>query len=165
MGRQVRFYIDESTLDALIEEALVEGEIVCEGSEANTPPTISTAVPQLARCGRGLQLYLYQPRFGDLVLRTTTNGITYVDAIKSPVVELLQTVIRHEDRRISRGRLWVEMRYWDDDGNLVEKTAELGRWYAGLARWTKRRLSRIAETGEYCSPSILELVEKGYRLT
>jgi hypothetical protein len=69
------------------------------------------------------------------------------------------------------GRLWMEMRYYDDDGILLTKSPELDMWYKELVKWIKKNVPRqevITSTGTekiYISESIKKLVEEeGYSL-
>jgi hypothetical protein len=115
-------------------------------------------------------VYLYKKDFGELVLDSIPNGRKFIDEIKSPVIEFIRTVVREEDKEVSRGRLWVEMKYWNEKGVQVEKSKALNDWYTGLCKWIKKQLpksefSANQETyAEYISNSMKELVEKGYKI-
>lgn len=166
MGRQINFYMDEDTELAFIEEVLQNGQIVCVAGYADNKPTFVKALSEVELCRDADTLYLYQPVFGDLAARPLPDDRVYIDAINSPVVEFSRPNVEHEKKRIHSGRLWVEMKHWDDDENLVEKPEELGKWYSSLVRWIKKHSEKVngMQRGDYCTPSLLDLVKQGYTL-
>jgi hypothetical protein len=83
------------------------------------------------------------------------------------VIEYSRTTVNHERKFISSGRLWVEMKYWDAEENLVVKSEELAKWYESLCKWIKKHLDK-REPGSfvlYWCASFGELLEQGYKLT
>ena len=63
---------------------------------------------------------------------------------------------------VNRGRLWLEMKYWNNDGDLVEKSKDIDQWYGTLSRWIRTNLKeKVAST--YATPSMLELQQLKYR--
>ena len=88
----------------------------------------------------------------------------------SPVIEYIRTTIRHEEQEISRGRLWVEPKYWDENNQLQEKPKELIQWFSEMSKWIKKNVpqqkfdSHGYEYKEHISTSLIQLVSEGYRI-
>jgi hypothetical protein len=61
------------------------------------------------------------------------------------------------------------MKFWNEQEELEEKTKELDKWYGTLNRWIKKNVDRVDEiiNGHkyitYVSPSLKELMSKGYK--
>ena len=69
-----------------------------------------------------------------------------------------------------RGRLYLEMKYYDASGVLIQKSELLDKWYRELVSWIKKQLQcvEVSSNGkvvkEYVSKSLVKLVEEGYHL-
>lgn len=170
MGKQINFYMDEETELRFVDFfTSTGGELLFEGD--NLKPISITTLPK-PFSGKGwFRLYLYKQEFGELVTRRLENGGFYIDSITSPVIEFSRTVKREigKNREISSGRIWVELKYWNEREELIEKTKELDKWYGILNRWIKKNVDRVEEVInghkyiKYVSPSLRELLNKGYK--
>lgn len=94
------------------------------------------------------ELYLYKEDFGEIIYAEiiyaeTERGCKYINAIDAPVIEFSRTIIRTSSKEITRGRLWLEMKHYDDDGNLLTKSKLLDDWYKELTKWIKCNLTHI----------------------
>ena len=92
-----------------------------------------------------------------------------MDSIESPVIEYSRTIIREDSKEISRGRLWFETKYYNDDGELVQKDIRLEEWYKELCKWIKKNAPKTdlnigEKRKEYISKSVLQLLEQGYKI-
>ena len=168
MGKQITFYMDMKTEQQFKDFILQEGEIIVEGSNPN--PISVKILPEPFSDKGWFKLYLYKKEYGELVLDSTANGRKYIDETKSPVIEFLRTVVREDEKEVSRGRLWLEMKYWDVHGRQVEKAKALNDWYTNLCKWVKNQLPKteflVNEEiyTEYISDSIKKSVENGYKI-
>ena len=168
MGKQINFIMDLNTENIFKDLILQEGEILFEGT--NVVPINIVTLPEQFSSNDWFSLYLYKKEFGELVFDTLPDGRKYIDSIKSPVIEFIRTVVREDEKEVSRGRLWLEMKYWDVQGRQVEKSKALNDWYMSLCKWVKKQLPRTefsvnAETyTEYISGDMKKLVEKGYKI-
>lgn len=147
---------------------LQDGMILFEGT--NLEPMSIIELPQEFSSNDWHSVYLYRREFGELILDKLPNGKQYIDIISSPVIEFIRTVVREDEKEVSRGRLWMEMKYWNEAGELVEKSKLLNDWYSSLCKWIKKKLPKteisINEDTyvEFISPTMKKLVEKGYKI-
>ena len=147
---------------------LKKGIILFEGT--NLHPIQIQELP-LSFTGKGwFKVYLYQKRFGELHLEELDSGRKYINPHLSPVIEFSRTVIRNNPKEISRGRLWVENKYYNDREELINKSKNLDEWYSQLSEWIKMRMSKKLivtpqkKYNEYTTRSLKEMVENGYRI-
>ena len=114
-------------------------------------------------------LYLYKPEYGEIFMRD--EPLVRIDQITSPVIEFTRTKIVYDKKIVRRGRIWVETKYYDSSGELVEKNAEFIKDYNRLVRWINKNVPyREIPKGdflvkEYTNDELMELVKQGYRLT
>lgn len=112
------------------------------------------------------KIIIYNKGFGELT--TLKKGIT-INTIFSPVIEFSRTYIDLERKQISNGRLWVEMKYWNENEELVEKPKELDKLYQKLARWIRKNIPKVevdygdCKLNEHVTPVIKRMIEEeGY---
>ncbi len=114
-------------------------------------------------------LYIYNKQFGDLVFKKY-YGKYWIDNSYSPVIEFLHTWVMDNEQRITRGRLWVEMKFWNENEELVQKDSQLEALYKQCVRWIKKNLNVVVVSPygkpekQYVSKSLEEKVISGYRL-
>ena len=159
MGKQIRFIMDEYDESIFFAHFINSSIVFWEKSNEN--PKIITKLPE-----KWLQLYLYKECFGEIVYTELENGFKFINPIIEPVIQFRKTIVRTNVKEITRGRLWLEMKYYDDDGNLLRKSDLLDDWYKELSKWIKRNLTRIKKDKniEYVSKSLIDAVENGYKL-
>jgi hypothetical protein len=169
MGRQLLFYMDEETEKHFAEFVLQQGgELLYRGNEARFR-RISCLPEPFAEPG-WFEVFLWKTGLGTVKPIVLEDGREYIDPIEEPVIEFTRTAVSHDERVIRQGRLWVEMKFWNDEQELVEKPQELAKWYNALTRWVKKHVPRqeVLIGGypykEYISSSLMELVRDGYKL-
>jgi len=112
--------------------------------------------------------YLYKPEYGEYFIEE--EPFVDIEPITSPVIEFIRTYINNDEKTITRGRIWIETKYYDSSGELVEKNAEFIKDYNRLVRWIKKNVPfrEIIQEDyvekEYANDEIVELVNQGYRL-
>lgn len=164
MGKQFRFIMDQNDETKFFDYIKETGNIFLE--ERFKSSELITKLPE----GIWIILLLYKESFGEIKFSKTDNGIKYINPIIEPVIEFSQTLVRDNVKEISRGRLWLEMRYYNEDEMLVMKSELLDEWYKELSKWIKKNLKCIKVTmgnktyKEYVSESLISKVESGYEL-
>lgn len=165
----------DSETEALFTEFVLEtGQIFYRGE--NEQPSLITALPEPCSEGGWFKLHLYKTEFGHIRFdETPTAGIKYISGIENPVIEFIRSTVREEQKEIGRGRLWVEMKYWEErngEDELVEKPKALDDWYKVLSKWIRKHLPMTTVERpdgeiikEYMSPAIKKKIEEGYRPT
>lgn len=168
MGKQISFIFDDDTEHEFIIKMLQDGKVLFEAG--NNELQLSKSLPDSNTIEEWFTVYLYKCEYGELQYRSLPNGQRYIDSSKSPVIEFIRTVIRHEEQEISRGRLWVESKYWDENNELQEKPKELIQWFTNMSKWIKKNVplqtfdSHGYQYKEHISSSLMQLVLKKYRI-
>lgn len=166
MGKQINFYMSEEVEKNFI-ELLKENcfEIMWHDFTHNSlEKLVDFSCDELSPN----TMYLFKPKYGDYIIKD--SKLVRIDAIKSPVIEFIRTNRRKDEKTITRGRLWLETKYYDSNDDLVEKTTELIKDYNNLVRWIKKNVPyREITKGdylvkEYVNDEIIELVNLGFRL-
>lgn len=160
MGKQIRFIMDQEDEKTFFD--FVNRNGVVYFSKSTEKPIIITELPN---CD-WFKLYLYRDDVESIKYRKTNNGVIYIDLIESPVIEYRRTQIRSCSKEISRGRLWLEMKYYDNDDVLIMKDKMIDLWYKELSKWIKKNLNyvRINNAMEYVSHSFDITILSGYKL-
>lgn len=166
MGKQINFFIDKETEEKFFVYLNEKGVAILEGN--NKMPLIVDKLPAPFSEKGWFKLYLYN-NAGDLIIKKLATGRECVDSIESPVIEYSRTIIREDSKEISRGRLWFETKYYNDDGELVQKDIRLEEWYKELCKWIKKNAPKTdlnigEKRKEYISKSVLQLLEQGYKI-
>jgi len=92
-------------------------------------------------------MFLYKPSYGKIMIQQDTNVI---DSIKSPVIQFNKTIMKEEENKILRGRLWLSEQYYDEKGDLVSKEAMLLKDFQKISRWIKKNVPyQEIKKGEY----------------
>lgn len=160
MGKQINFFICESIQNSFI-EYLQDNQFEFLDRNAgivNQPSSMDV-----------FRLYLYKSNYGELVMQPG-NG-TSMNILNSPVIQFSKTVIKTEQKRILRGRLWIATQYVDEEGNWVKKDEVFVKEYQKLNRWIKKHVPyQEIQKGEYLikeyvNDELKELQEKGFILT
>ncbi len=163
MGKQFRFIMDESDKKFMFEYVIKQGKaythIKVEG------------IKEIFELPNSLwiNLYFYKDEFGNIKFKYIGEK-KYINSTLSPVIEFGNTIVRTNVKEIQRGRLYLEMRYYDSDGKLLLKSEKLDEWYKELIKWIKKHLKcvEVMSNGkvvkEYVSESLVEYVKDGYKL-
>lgn len=169
MGRQINFYMSEKVEKSFVELLNSNNYTIMWHDFAQN----SIAVLNDYKCSELKQkngiLYLYKKMYGEYFIKKS-NWIR-IDASNSPIIEYIRTTIKNDDKKISRGRLWVETKYYNSNDELVEKSPNLVKDFVDLTKWIKKNIPyQEIEEGdsfvkEYICDEIIELVHQGYRLS
>lgn len=160
MGKQINFYMCENTQKNFI-EYLQQNQFEFLDSNSNivNQPSSSSI----------FGTYLYKLDYGEIVMRQDNKES--MDTLKSPVIQFGKTIIKTEQKKIMRGRLWIADWYYDDEGNLVKKEGILVKDYQILIRWIKKHVpyQEIKKgeylVSEYVNDELKKMQEKGFVLT
>ncbi|MCC5463778.1 hypothetical protein [Pelosinus baikalensis] len=168
MGKQINFLMDKETEEKFFEFVRKDGVVLFEGD--NELPQIIDALPE-PFSGKGwFSVYIYNEKFGQYIISETKKGIKYIDSIKSPVIEFNRTIVREGTKEVSRGRLWVETKFYNDNGEEILKDSGLDEWYKYLCKWIRKNVPKLEisnngrEYKEYISKSVTQLLEQGYKI-
>lgn len=166
MGKQINFYLENELEEKFIEQFFNQGFVVIaedlENKKLVTFNELGEVNPQI------YILYLYKKDYGQIV---TDKECEYrLDYLRSPVIEFTRTLIKHEKKLITRGRVWMEPKFFDESGEVVNKDSRLTKEYNSLAKWIKKNvpLQDVSKgeylIKEYITNSIKDVANRGFRL-
>lgn len=163
MGKQIRFIMDEHDESIFFSYIIGNSTIFFQNRNRNPEPI--TELPDKGSEPGWFKLYLYKECFGAITYAETKGGRRFINAINAPVIEFRRTIVRENVKEIARGRLWLEMKYYDNE-TLITKDKLINNWYIELSKWIKSNLTRIEskEQKEYVSKSLIDVVKNGYKL-
>jgi hypothetical protein len=165
MGKQITFYMTEADENEFLEFLRTDDGVHILRSR--TPKADAEVLDELPDCQApwGFEVMLWNKRISPPPkLRFVTGHMHYiVDPMPSEVIEFLRS--RMYERRLVRGRLWVELNGWDqsDPSILIRKGAAFSQWFTRLSRWITRRSVRH-HAGDYFMPGAARFVEGGGRV-
>jgi len=155
MGKQIYFYMDKESEDKFLMYIKENGVLIFEGN--NDRPLIIDKLPA-PFSGKGwFKVYLYN-NAGDLKYQKLSNGRVIIDCMESPVIEFSRTVVREDSKEILKGRLWVETKYYNKNGELIIKDNMIDEWYKKLIKWIKKNvpITELVVNGKVCKEYISE---------
>lgn len=164
MGKQFEFFMaekDEETLKEFLQQLNVK--ILYEGKSSQSIE-ITHLPPAFSDIG-WFQLFLYKEEWGKLKDKSLSVYIHYL-----PIIEFRRTIVRNNSKEISPGRIWYQNKYFDEDENLVEKCKDIDLFYYDVKKKIKKILPnhKRFDAGKnrtfYCSESIKELLDEGYKI-
>lgn len=147
MGKQFRFIMDKNDEKEFLEYVRHEGRVFENKKKLGCTDIVS--IPEYI----WINLYLYKDEFGSLELKKYCDDKKYIDVTVSPVIEFGETLLRENVKEIQRGRLYVEVKYYNKSGGIERKNILLDKWYKELVKWIKENFSfmirEIRNIGEY----------------
>lgn len=164
MGKQFRFIMDEIDKKAFFEYVKYTGKIFTDKKNEGTIEIFDFPGDFW------LKMYLFKDEFGVLEFNETINSISYINSTVASVIEFRNTLLREKNKEIQRGRLYLEMKFYDENDILIKKNELIDKWYKELVRWIKKRLQCVEvsfngkNVKEYVSKSLVIFVEEGYHL-
>nr|WP_314458959.1 hypothetical protein [uncultured Clostridium sp.] len=166
MGKQINFYIEKEFEEKLIQQIFNEGfVIVAEDLDEKmlvTYDEFQKVNPKV------YIMYLYKKNFGKLVIDKDCEF--RLDSLRSPIIELTRTLIKNDKKIVTRGRLWVETKYYDENGEIILKDSILTKEYNSLVKWIKKNVpNQEVMKGEYIikeyvTDYIRNLTDNGFKL-
>lgn len=160
MGRQINFYMNKSIQKAFIDYLFQNNFLLFDKKATYIGKVISDNISSL---------YLYKYNYGNIIMRQ--DNTKSIDSLKSPVIQLNKTIIKENEKKILRGRLWLSHQYYDDEGMMIKKEESLLKDYQLLVRWVKKNVpyQKIRKgncyVNEYVNDEIIDLQNEGFVLT
>lgn len=66
----------------------------------------------------------------------------------APVIEYTRTVVREKEKTIQSGRIWMQMKYWDEHHEYVSKSENLDKGYKDIKKWITKHLQKMEQKDE-----------------
>ena len=160
MGRQINFYMSKIVEKSFI-EFLEQNQFIFLNND-------SSVINKTSPKGK-FRWYLYKQDYGDIKMNQYNMNI--IDTKKSPVIQFRRTSIKEEEKKIFKGRLWIETQYYDGGEKLIKKNDIFIKEYQMLVRWIKKHIPyQEIKKGEYfvkeyINDEIKELQDKEFIFT
>ena len=152
MGRQYNFAMDETDEKLLMQYLKESGYVVYLERTHRTPETIDE-FPVPFSDGWFI-LYIYHPTFGNMKFESYVSDkklnikIEYIEDTTAPVIEFRRTIVRKEEKTIQSGRIWMQMKYWNEHGEYVSKSENLDKGYKDIKKWITKNLQKMEQKDE-----------------
>lgn len=73
------------------------------------------------------------------------GNIEYTTAL---VIEFRRTMVRKKEKTIQSGRIWMQMKYWNEHGEYVSKSENLDKGYKDIKKWITKNLQKMEQKDE-----------------
>ena len=147
MGRQWHFAMDESD-EKLFTQYLKENGYVVYWNDHDVMPKTTNCIPE-PNLEKWSQVFIYHSAFGDMKF----TRYDYDEKLKiekyfvypyvAPVIEFDRTVVFPEKKRICAGRIWMQMKYWNENDEYVSKSENLEKGYKDIKKWITKNLPKM----------------------
>lgn len=158
MGRQINFYMSNDIQERFI-DFLNKKEFVFVDYNASIINDISDDSKR--------DIYLYKQDYGNIIM--SQNDKVNIDSLKSPIIEYIKTKIIEEQQTVLRGRLWIETKYYNGKGEVINKGESFIKDYQMLVRWIKKNVPyqqikyKNYYIKEYINDELMELQEREFK--
>lgn len=136
MGKQINYYIGYEDFKKLAEEAVKNGCIILKKEYGKYVRSSSVEIIT-QDCN---QYYFYLPEAGDLELKMFDDNefIGGYNSSGNVVIEASYSIVKHEQKTISRGRLFSVTGYYDENKNWIDRPECMKKLYDKLVRTVKK---------------------------
>ena len=135
MGRQYHFAM-EGADEKLFMEYLKDNGYIVYLERTHRMPEIIEEFP--ASFSDAWFICIYHPAFGDMKFKSymldgkSNTKIDYIESMTEPVIEFTRTLVCHEEKKIRSGRIWMQMKYWNEYDELVSKSENLDKGFKDI---------------------------------
>ena len=166
MGRQIIFYIEKELQDEFIQFAFGQGFVLIAQDHEIQQFVKCKQLSDIKPLYNGL--YFYKEIYGPYYNTKWSNY--HMNDVESPVIQFSRNAVNHEKKQVSQGRIWMQPKYYNVQGEIIEKDSQLTKDYNILVKYIKKCIpyrgiklgNRIYK--EYVSDYIMKLYEEGYHL-
>ena len=137
MGKQIGFYLTFEEENILLREIINTSERIVD-SKGKDIITFSDTI---------LTQYYIIPKNGKLIFYEQSE---YFNSGSSDIIQFCRTEYNTK-RGAEPGRIWTELRYWDEEENLILKDKELDDLYKKIVKMIKRHTTKIQDSPFYIS--------------
>lgn len=151
MGKQIRFFMDENDEMEFVNYIYSNGDVLIIDKVGVDGNIQIIKDPIELEC---YNYYLYSPG-----MRICIRESGFISETFSEVIEF-----RRAERKgniMYYGRLWMEMKYWDENSNLVSKSPQLEKKYNLYKRYITKNYKLSQDKDFYIGPHAYDLYLKG----
>lgn len=144
MGKQFNYYADYDLSLRIREMALSLGLEIIKQNPRSKQITRAHSADDFSR---EYNIFFYDEPLGVLSFHGHTG---LINDGSSPVIQVSQTKVNHEEECVYRGRLWVSTSHYDANGAKIVTAPELIKKYTRLAASIRRNVvNEEVPHGEY----------------
>ena len=167
MGRQIGFYFSHEDEEIFLKEKLSDLDIVfiSPNSEQNHYKIYEYINIELFTKDFTSQTFMcFRDDLHEIKMSEIERNEYYrIREIVSPVIEFDRSGYLKAKNILVSGRIWFELKYWDEDENgndiLRTKSDKLLKLYNSLERWIRRYCKRLPN-GNYIAPNAEKLLKE-----
>ncbi len=159
MGRQILLFMNETDEVEFVEFIKSTGRISFIPGYMKSRDERWKALPPWSG-DRNFKVVLHNEEVsGELFFGYLDGRNSYfVDVSESPVIEYI--LLTQREDALKEGRLYATFRTYNADADAyVPKAPEFSKWYEKIARWIKKRYTRL-EPLTYASPSAMRFKQE-----
>ncbi len=149
MGKQIRFFMTQEDEKSFLDLVLRRQELLVRPKLQKGKIDICSLY-----CENESKLFITS-NHANIVAQTD-----FIDFIDSDVIEFSRSEIKN-DYQMNYGRLWVELQYWDKQGQLITKEKWLSDSFEFYRRWIKRKYRPSKDRDFYIANEAYELYREG----
>jgi hypothetical protein len=165
MGKQLRFYMSDDDETEFIEYLRSTGDVAIlpQTSRRGGNEEFSRFSDLAGReLGEAMHLWNRSISPRPIVEHYPQQGYYCLDFMRSEVVNVIRS--KMTERGLSMGRLHIEDKFLNGEGELQPKTAAFDTWFAELCRWIKQHSIRAID-GAVVLPGASALIQGGVGAT
>ena len=136
MGKQINYYIGYEDFLKVAEQAIKNGCVILKKEYGKYVRSNDIGIIS-QDCNR---YYFYLPEAGDLETQTHDENefIGGYNSSGNVVIEASYSIVKHEQKTISRGRLFSVTGYYDENKNWIDRPECMKKLYDKLVRVVKK---------------------------
>ncbi len=162
MGKQINFYLAPNDIRDL-EQRISKSEpiIFLHDRSPKEFPRIVNSLQDEENGHRWLFYYLVRKSDLSKILMkyVATQNYWSIDELRSPVIEV--NVSFFDGNSLGPGRVFYQERYYDKNGNNVEKSNDFKKWAKSVFYQTKKGLTKEKKDLRYKGKQAKELADSG----
>jgi hypothetical protein len=165
MGKQILFYMSQEDEEAFVDYLRSTGDvaIVPQTSRKELQEEFGQFTDAEGReLGESCHLWNRSISPRPVVTYYPQQEYYWLDFLQSEVVNVMRSKMTEDG--LSMGRLHIEDKIRDADGQMRPKFAEFEAWFSYLCRWIKQRSVRVID-GADVLPGADELIQLGTQVT
>ena len=151
MGKQINYYIGYEDFLKVAGQALISGCIILK--KENGKFVRSNNIEMITQDNNRHYFYLLEAGDLEIQIRNDEECIGGYGSSGNVVIEASYSVVKHEQKTISRGRLFSVTGYYDENKNWIDRPECVKKLYDKLVRVVKKNAPYIEIVDEIISTS------------
>lgn len=156
MGKQISFFMNEQDEQYFVQKIIKSADLLIRNKL--DPDRNIQIVDKVEQDKKYLLQYCIYYKDWSLIV----NDNAFIDRISSEVIEF--DVSYTKENRMYPGRLWVEMKYWAENKELVTKRPELEEKYKLYKKYITKNYRISKDKHYYIGPGAYELYKQGWKM-